>query len=165
MVTRLYLLRHGIALPHGIPGVSDDDRPLTAKGEDHVKVVASGLNRLGVEPDKIVSSPLPRARRTAEIVSKALKLGDRLENSEALLPTATADSIFQWLGTRAENVLMLVGHNPSLTELLGLLLGLTGNRLPFELKKGGIAEFRAVDKGAFTLQWLSTPRLIRKLQD
>ena len=165
MVTRLYLLRHGIAAPHGTPGVSDDDRPLTPKGEAHVKAIGSGLKRLGVTPDRIVTSPLPRARRTAELVAKSLKLGDRIENADALRPTASADSIRQWISKRPEDVLMIVGHNPNLNELLGLYLGLAGKQLPFELKKGGIAELRAADKGAFALQWLSTPRLIRKLRD
>lgn len=165
MVTRLYLLRHGIAVPHGAPGMSDDDRPLTSKGEDHLKSIAAGLKQLGIEPNKIFTSPLPRAKKTAEIVAKALKLDDRLEDADALRPGASADSIRKWLKTRAEDVVMLVGHNPNLTDLLGLLLGLKSNPLPFELKKGGVAELRADDQGAYTLQWLAVPRLFRKLKD
>lgn len=160
---RLYLVRHGIALPHGTPEVADDDRPLTSKGEKRVELISKGLRRLGVKPDRIVTSPLPRARTTAEIVAGVLGLEAELEDSHSLRPEATAGSLRDWLGAREEEQLMLVGHNPNLTELLGLLAGITGDLLPFVLKKGGVAALRDDGKGRSTIQWLATPRLIRRL--
>ena len=165
MTTRLFLLRHGIAVPSGTPGVEEDQRPLTDEGAGRVHEIAGGLKRLGVEPEKIVTSPLPRALRTAEIVAKVLGLKDRLEHSDALRPAATAGSIRDWLQSRGDESLMLVGHNPSLNSLLGLLLGFPGGVAPFELKKGGSAELRSEGGHSFTLEWLATPRLIRKLHD
>ena len=58
-MTRLYLLRHGIAVPHGTPDIPDDERPLTSEGEKGVRKVARGLRRLGFKLDRIVTSPLP----------------------------------------------------------------------------------------------------------
>jgi phosphohistidine phosphatase len=162
-MTRLFLVRHGIALPHGSPGVAEDDRPLTPRGERRVRRIARGLRRLGVEPDRVITSPLPRARRTAEIIAGVLDLTDRLEEADALRAGNPATAIAAWLGPQAGDDLMLVGHDPSLTDLLGLLIGLTSPPLPFGLKKGGIAALRRGEGDRYTLQWLATPRLIRGL--
>src|SRR4051794_40169906 len=86
---RLFLLRHGLAVPHGTEGFDDDDRPLTEKGERRFRQVARGLKRLGLKLDKVVTSPLPRASRTAEIVADVLNVAYLLEDSESLGPGAT----------------------------------------------------------------------------
>jgi len=160
----LYLIRHGIAVPHGTPGVAEPDRLLTATGKLRLAQIARGLKRLGVKPDRIVASPLVRASRTAEIVADVLGLKDRLETAEVLQAGAPAEGIRDWLGSRSEETLMLVGHNPNLTELLGLLIGRTGDPLPFELKKGGVAALRTPEPGRYQLRWLATPGLIRRLR-
>src|SRR3954470_5009214 len=103
---RLYLVRHGIAVPHGTPGIADDDRPLTDEGEKRMKQVAKGLRHLGVQPDRIVTSPLPRARRTAEIVAEVLDLESALEDADALRAGNSAASIREWLHSRPEPNLM-----------------------------------------------------------
>jgi phosphohistidine phosphatase len=161
-LNRLYILRHGIAAPHGTPGVPEADRPLTPRGEDRIKDVARGLRRLELDLERIVTSPLPRARRTAEIVADSLGLGDRLEDADELRAGAAARSIRDWLSGRPEGRLMIVGHNPDLTDLVALLLGLSGGTAPFELKKGGVATLRSAPAGGFALDWLATPRLLRK---
>jgi phosphohistidine phosphatase SixA len=106
---------------------------------------------------------LPRARRTAEIVAGELGLADRLEESDVLSAGAPARAIRDWLVTRPEGRLMIVGHNPDFTELVGVLLGLSTSALPFELKKAGIAALAAHDTGGFELEWFVTPGLIRRL--
>ncbi len=161
----LYILRHGIAVPHGTPDIEEDSRPLTSKGERRVKQIAGGLSRLGVNPDQIVTSPLPRAHRTAEIVARRLAKHEKVETAEALLPSATAHSIADWLKSRDAESLMIVGHNPSLTRLVGLLIGITAEQPPFELKKAGLASLTAIGTGEdhYQLNWLATPRLLRKL--
>ena len=68
---RLYIVRHGIAVPHGTPGVAEDDRPLTDKGIRKTKEGATGLRKLGFVPEIILCSPLPRARQTAELLRRA----------------------------------------------------------------------------------------------
>src|SRR5947209_20193638 len=63
----LYLIRHGEAQPPGEGGIADDEaRPLTALGQAQLPPLAGALQRLGVHLDKVVSSPLLRARQTAE---------------------------------------------------------------------------------------------------
>src|SRR5260221_4580011 len=111
----LYLLRHGVAVPHGTPGIPDDERPLTPEGEERMEAVAEGISRLKLRLDRIVTSPLPRARRTAEIVAEALDTEERLEDSDVLRAGASPRTIREWLGTRTEKRLMIVGHKPDLT--------------------------------------------------
>jgi len=161
-MNRLYLVRHGIAVPHGDPDFADDDRPLTPQGVDHIRQVARGLKRLKGKLDRIVTSPLPRAARTAHILADGLGLVDDLESADALRADRSAASIREWVSARPEGRLMIVGHNPSFSDLIGLLL--TGDHsLPsVELRKGGIAAFTFGPDGAVRLDWIARPRLLRR---
>lgn len=159
---RLYLLRHGIAVPPGTPGYDDDERPLTPKGRKRMRQIAFGLKCLGLKVDRIVTSPLPRALQTAEIVAEALETADLLEQADELKADRSADSIRQWLTTRPESRLMIVGHNPAFSDLPGLLV--TGEPIPLlELRKGGLAAFASGPDGGLRLDWLARPRLLRRI--
>jgi phosphohistidine phosphatase len=165
MVTELYLLRHGIAVDPGFSGMPDDARPLTDKGKKRMRQIASGLRVLELELDRIVTSPLPRARETAELVALALGAKDRLETSNVLQTGSDAATIERWLRDRPEGRLMLVGHNPTLSELVSLLV-VGARKSPIcELKKGGIAALQRVagPVGLFELSWMAPPRLLRRI--
>ena len=164
----LYVLRHGIAVEPGTPGIPDDERPLTPRGRRRMHQIARGLRRLDLPLDRIVTSPLPRALSTAEIVAEELDAEDLLEAADALRAGSDAPTIRAWLRGRTEDHLMIVGHNPGLTDLITLLIlgGGAGLRPQVcELKKGGIAALRAPTASAdrFDLIWAATPRLIRGL--
>jgi phosphohistidine phosphatase len=163
-VNELYLLRHGIAVDP-VSGMSDDERPLTEKGIKRMREIASGLCSLGLDLDRIVTSPLPRAKETAEIVARALGANDRLETSKVLRTGSDAVTIERWLRDRTEERMMLVGHNPTLSELVSLLV--VGARMSpiCELKKGGIAALsrRGGPSGLFEVSWVATPRLLRRM--
>jgi phosphohistidine phosphatase len=162
-MTRLYLFRHGVAAPHGTPGLEDDDRPLTEKGERRVRQVARGLKKTGLKLEKIITSPLPRAAKSAEIVADVLNIAYLIEDDEILRPTTEAGAIRDWITTRGETRIMLVGHNPNLSELLALLT--TGKTHPtvVELRKGGVAALRDDPTGSYQIDWITRPRLIRRL--
>jgi phosphohistidine phosphatase len=164
-MNELYIVRHGIAVPHGTPGVADDERPLTRKGEKRMKEIGRGLAAIDLEVERIVSSPLPRARRTAEIVAQELDLVDRLEISEVLTAGSDAATIRDWLRERTEDRLMIVGHDPAFSDLVGLLVLGEAGKLPLALKKGGIAALSssAVSGPRFELDWIAPPRLLRRL--
>ncbi len=164
---RLYILRHGIAVPSGSPDFPDDDRPLTKKGEQRVLEIGHGLKHLGVKVDRIVTSPLPRAVRTAEIVARVLGDPDLLETAEILKVSESAASIAEWIATRSEDSLMIVGHNPSLSELVGLLAVGESNSTLCELRRGGMAAMvrRPEDTSRWAIDWIARPRLIRRLSD
>src|SRR5947208_3412986 len=101
-MSQLYVLRHGIAVPHGTPGVADDERPLTPKGRKRMRQIGRGLRCLRIELEKIIASPLPRAWETAQIVADVLGMSDRVEASEELRDDRDADSIRDWVLSRDE---------------------------------------------------------------
>lgn len=162
---QLYVVRHGIAVPHGTVGVADDERPLTPEGEKKLKEVGRGLGGLDLNVDRIVSSPLPRALRTAEILADELKATARLEISDVLKAGRSAESIRDWLGDRAEERLMIVGHNPSFSDLVSLLVTGRSDLLICELRKGGIAALEGTPGDQMTLDWLARPKLLQAFRD
>lgn len=161
---RLYLLRHGIAVPHGAPDIADDERPLTAKGEKRARQAARGLRRLGIQLERIVTSPLPRAFKTARITAEVLGLNESLEASEELRAEHSAESIRDWLKTRADECLMIVGHNPAFEELTALLATDGSARRLGELRKGGVAAFISKEDDGYELDWIATPRILRGIR-
>lgn len=163
----LYIVRHGIAVERGTPGIEDDERPLTPKGVKRMKEIGDALAELKLPVDRIVTSPLPRAHRTAEILAERLKRAGDLEVAPVLRAESTARDIAEWLGLQPEAPLMIVGHNPAFQELVSLLLLGTPQTLPFELKKGGVVAIRrpSSDAERHALEWAATPRLLRRLSD
>jgi phosphohistidine phosphatase len=161
----LYVLRHGIAVQPGTPGIPDDQRPLTAKGKKRMQQIALALSKLDLKLDRIVTSPLPRARATAEIVADALDCREQLEISNALRTGTSAASIQKWLRERTEDELMIVGHNPTLSDLVSLLVAGRLQPLICDLKKGGIAALTPTPGGTgrYEINWVTTPRVIRGL--
>lgn len=164
---RLYLFRHGIAVPPGTPDVAEDDRPLTPRGERRVRQVAYGFKSLGLKLDKVVTSPLPRAFRTAEILARVLGKPDLLEAADALRAEQHAPAIADWLSSRPEERLMLVGHNPALSALVGHLVAGPGTPDLCEIRRAGLVALSAAEPGAarMTIDWIARPRLIRRLSD
>jgi phosphohistidine phosphatase len=166
-MTHLYIVRHGIAAAAGTPGIPDDERLLTSKGEKRIRQIARGLVRLDLKLDRIVTSPLPRARATAEIIADVLDVRQILETSTVLQTGTAAATVERWLRDRTDDRLMIVGHNPTLSDLVSLLV-LGATQPPIcDLKKGGIAALmRAVaTTGLYEVHWIASSRLILGLMD
>ena len=160
-MNQLYLLRHGLAVPYGTPDVADDDRPLTLEGEKRVRSVGRALRRLKVKVDRIATSPLPRALRTAEIVAEVLGKLDLIEPADELRAHRDAASIQDWLRTRTEARLMVVGHNPSLSQLLGRLVVGPDHPSIGDLHKAGLAALRSDGGDLYQVDWIARPKLFR----
>ena len=162
---QLIIVRHGIAVPHGSPDFADDDRPLTPQGERRVRQIGYGLKHLGMGLERIVSSPFPRAYRTAEILARVLGNPDLLETSDSLKASESPATIASWLAERTEESLMIVGHNPSLSELIGLLVVGDAKISICDLRRGGIAALatHADNPTKWSVDWIARPRLIRRL--
>jgi phosphohistidine phosphatase len=158
----LFLLRHGLAVERGMAVFENDaSRPLTSKGKRQLGKVAKAMRAIKLEFDLVWSSPLVRACQTAEIVAKELNIKRRLVLVAELSPRGSADRLIQKLrGLKKlpENVL-LVGHEPDLSELISLLV--TGETSAgFALKKAGLAKLEIENLRAgrcATLAWLLTP--------
>ncbi|MDW8105527.1 MAG: phosphohistidine phosphatase SixA [Armatimonadota bacterium] len=157
----LYLVRHAIAVPHDAPGYEEDSlRPLTDKGRAKMRDIARGLKALGVCPQLILTSPYVRARQTAEILQEMLGCTEALVLTENLLPLAHPDHLWQELRRYAHvPSLALVGHEPNISALTNLLLGVTGLQIVF--KKGGVCYLTVDSFGEephATLHWLLAPK-------
>jgi phosphohistidine phosphatase len=160
---RLLIIRHATAVPRGTPDMPDDERPLTKRGERRFRLAAEGLARLMKRPDTLLSSPLPRARRTAEIAAKAW--GKVEVEEEPALAGGSYDQIATALSRfPSDSTVAIVGHEPDLSRLLARLLGSSKpERLAF--KKGGAALVDVagpLNEGG-ALVWYMPPRLLRRL--
>ena len=165
----LYLLRHGIALPQDDPSLTQDgDRPLSHKGIKRMRESAKGVRRLDIPFDGILTSPMLRARQTAEIVASALDMETRLEEISGLAPESTVEHLLFGL-TRYQDRehLLLVGHEPLLSDTAAHLLG---GRQPANLnlsfKKGSLCHIEIETLPSVSpakLHWLLTPRQLRLL--
>jgi phosphohistidine phosphatase len=168
----LLVVRHAIAEDKerfALTGRSDDLRPLTAEGRAKMRRAAQGLCALAPRPAFIASSPLVRARETAEILSTALAV-PRIETVEALRPDASYEDLAAWLSeppAAGQETVALVGHEPHLGGLATWLMAGTGESR-IEFKKGGAALLELdgpAAPGAATLRWLATPALLRSLAE
>src|SRR3954464_14234623 len=157
----LYFLRHGIAADVGPAGLGDAGRPLTKEGIAKMQAEARGMRRLGLRLDALLSSPLVRASETAAIVAR--ELGTELQLADELASGCDIAQLFALLGEhRAAERVMLVGHEPDFSSLIGALTG--GSQVL--MKKGGLArvDIERLEPGAGVLTWLLPPRVLREAE-
>ena len=159
---KLYILRHGEAAEHGDPRFKENERPLTPRGQQRTKQLAHALREMEITFDTIFSSPLLRAKQTAEIIARGLD--QKLEITDALTPSGSMEKMvdqINMLRPVPQNVL-LVGHEPYLSGFTSLLC-IGGPALPLKLKKGALVrlevEHLLCGKCAI-LEWVVQPRLI-----
>jgi phosphohistidine phosphatase len=157
----LYILRHGLAVERGTPGYKkDSDRPLTAKGKRRMWQIAEAMQAMELNFDVILSSPFLRARQTAEIVAETFELRKKLAFTEALTPDGNPKLLVEQLNKLKVKDVLLVGHEPYLSQLIGLLV--SGNtNIAIDFKKGALCKLEAETLRCgrcATLAWLLTPR-------
>lgn len=156
----LYLIRHGLAGQHG-DYENDWERPLTEEGKHKTRQVAKRLSELGAKFDLILTSPLVRAKQTAEILQEA-GLSKHLEEAAYLAPGGSIQAWLDWLEDwTSEKPLALVGHEPDLTTWAETLVwGNAQGRLI--LKKAGVIGLTLPLSGSPIAQgqlfWLTPPR-------
>ena len=152
--TQLWLLRHGEAVPH--ESKRDFDRELTPRGERQSAAAGEGLARLGLEFAACYTSPLVRARETAELACKQLNVTP--EERDPIGKGFDVDTVTELLTAHSEGErILVVGHNPSFEQVV---LDLTGARVDF--KKGGLAAVK-VERRSGELLVLLRPRELESL--
>ena len=155
----LYFLRHELAGNWTEWTGDDRQRPLTEEGKKRMASSAKTLSALNLSPDAILTSPLTRARQTAEIAAHGLGLADRLVVDDRLAPgfglQALAEILKDYPRARA---LLLIGHEP---DFSGTVSALTGGSL-IVLKKGGLArvDLEDVSSQSGQLVWLIPPKIL-----
>ena len=163
--TELYLVRHAIAADRGSEWPDDNKRPLTERGISRFKDGVKGLRRLDVALDEIFTSPLLRAKQTAELLAAGLEGKPSIKVLDALGPGHTPSAVMTQLARVARRRrIALVGHEPDLGELAAHLIG-AGRALPF--KKGGICRIdlgSLTSKRAASLTWFLPPTVLRQVK-
>ena len=156
---KIYFLRHGDAGDpekwHG----DDAQRPLSTEGRDRTAREARVLADLRFKVEVILTSPLLRARQTAMIVAEALKM--RVDDDERIVDIDESKLKEILKDHRDADAIMLVGHEPSMSETISRVIG--GGAI--DLKKGGLACFETSNSDASRgrLLWLVPPKLLSQL--
>jgi phosphohistidine phosphatase len=151
---KLYLLRHGNA-DWAEWNQPDTDRPLTEKGRKKTRRTAKLLCRMKELPALVLSSPLPRAWQTAEIVAQRLE--SELRQECELSPGFNAEKLRKILARGAGDDLMIVGHEPDFSAVIRALTG-----AEVKLAKGAVARIDLVlGETRGRLIWLIPPKAAR----
>ncbi|XHX77185.1 MAG: phosphohistidine phosphatase SixA [Stenomitos frigidus ULC029] len=160
----LYLIRDGLAGEHGTYA-NDDERPLTDEGFQKTRQIAKRLHALSLQFDIILTSPLVRARQTADLLLEA-KLAPAVEIASELAPDGSLQEWLAWLErlrSPETKALALVGHEPDLSTWAETLLwGKSDGRL--KLRKAGVIGLALPEQtpiGNSTLFWLTPPHFLQ----
>ncbi|TMI28241.1 phosphohistidine phosphatase SixA [Candidatus Bathyarchaeota archaeon] len=160
----LFILRHGEAGNRMTVVEKDSERPLTPEGRTEMEKIAKSLKAIGLQTDRIYTSPLRRARETAEIAAKILQI-PTLGEWDELKPDGSKTGLYRKLSRLGQNSRpILVGHEPYLTSMIGEIMGTTSAKIV--LKKGGVAKVRITSftpRVSGELRWLLTPKIIAKM--
>jgi phosphohistidine phosphatase len=161
------LLRHGIAVERDEWEGLEADRPLTERGAKRVAQVAGGLNRLGVQPTHVLSSPLIRAIETAKIAHRSLRVRSAVQIVDELLPDAPPDRLLSILhDLQPEACVLCIGHEPQLGMAASFMLSGRATT-SFPMRKAGaclIELLMPVKPGRGVLRWWLTPSQLRSMR-
>ena len=161
----LLLVRHAVAADRGPNYPDDRERPLTSEGVARFKRVVEGLKDFDVKLEFVLTSPLVRARHTADLLVAGIGGKPRLETLDALSPGGRMTQVLEAVAkySKRGKYIALVGHEPDLGELAARLLRARGT---IEFKKGAVCCIDldgAMPTGPGTLRWLFPPRALRKI--
>ena len=154
-----YFLRHGIAVEPAQWHGRDDDRPLTPDGCKRMEREAKAIASLFPDLDLIVTSPLLRARQTAELVAEHLKSSEGLVEDRRIAHGFNAQACRAILAEHAgAESIMLVGHEPTMSATIGSMIG----GASIELKKAALAGIELADRASSggTLICLIPPKVL-----
>lgn len=162
----LYMIRHGFAGKNLEDETLDEERSLKKKGKDQIKGIAKGLKGLKISFDLILTSPLLRAKESAELLNAYCSNTKEATVTDLLKPDSSYTGLITFLnGLKDAEKIALVGHEPFLSGFASYCLSKSKNSL-LNLKKGGVLMLE-VDKiikpGQCMLSWLLEPEhLIQK---
>jgi phosphohistidine phosphatase len=161
----LYLVRHSEALPIGGGILRDADRPLSSRGEHDAALVGRLLAMVEPAAHKVICSPLVRARRSAEILAVQLPSNPPIAPLKVLEPGIVKRDVLAEISDRGNDSLILVAHQPDLTELLTWLVA--DGEFDVAFPAGALASVRFAANpapGGARLQWIVTPALLSLLR-
>lgn len=151
----LYLVQHAEAKRKE----EDPSRPLSEKGLEDIKEVASYLSRMNVKVKEIFHSSKLRAKQTAEILAENVKPERGISEVNALSPLDDPKIWTENLRDITDDT-MLVGHLPHLSKLASMLLCGNEEREVVAFRMAGVVCLRRDDTGVWSLQWMITPEIV-----
>jgi phosphohistidine phosphatase len=159
----IYYLRHANAGESLSNPKKDEKRALDRDGIEQCGLVGRALVALDASADVIISSPLKRATQTASLVGNELGYEGKLQLEDGLRPGASFADFRRLLEKYArQEAIMVVGHNPNLSEFLGRTISEPGCEAAIELKKGSVAKVE-LGRGGAMLHWCISPKVLRLL--
>jgi phosphohistidine phosphatase len=159
----VYFLRHASAGDSLSDKRKDERRSLDEEGMKQCRYVGRVLAAIETQVDVVVSSPLKRASQTAALVANELGYDRKIQFDDALRPEADYDAFRRFLQRHhKQDAVMVVGHNPSLSEFLSLAITRRAAAQAVDLKKGAVARVEVDSKNA-VLHWCITPKIARSL--
>jgi phosphohistidine phosphatase len=159
----VYFLRHANAGQPLSSPKKDEKRGLDKEGIEQCGYVGRALAALDVQVDAMISSPLKRSTQTASLVGNEMGFEGKLLIEPALRPQATFADFSKMLEKYARHeAVMVVGHNPNLSEFLGRIISPTGGEAALELRKGAVAKVE-LRRSSGSLSWCLTPKILRAL--
>ena len=159
----VYFLRHASAGERMSNPKKDEKRALDKNGIEQCGYVGRALAAWEVQVDAVISSPLKRSAQTASLVSNEMGYEGKLLFEEALRPGASFADFRKLLDKYGKHeAIMVVGHNPNLSEFLGRSISENGCEATVELKKGAVARVET-SRNSAVLQWVIVPKMLRTL--
>ncbi len=160
----IYFLRHASAGQHVSNPKRDEKRGLDADGIEQCRQIGRALAALQVQVDAIISSPLKRAGQTAALVANEMGHEGKLQLDPALRPEAGFSQFRDLLARCAKmDAIMVVGHNPNLSEFLGRFITRGAGEAEVVLRKGAVAQVD-MKRNRAALRWCLTPKLVAAVQ-
>ena len=161
----IYFLRHANAGEAKFSSTKDAKRPIDKLGIEQSHDVGRALAALDTAVDVILSSPLRLATKTAAVVANEIGYEDKVITDAALLPGASFQQFRELLVRHSrKEAIMVVGHNPSMTEFLNRILFAEGRHNAVEMKKGSVARVEKVGRRTAVLKWCMPPKAVRLIQ-
>jgi phosphohistidine phosphatase len=157
----VYFLRHASAGQHVMDPKKDEKRPLDKQGIEQCGYIGRALAALDTQVDMVITSPLKRATQTASLVANELGHEGKLQVDDGLRPGATFADFGKLLAKyQRYEAIMVVGHNPNLSEFLSRMISGGTGRGAVDLRKGAVARVET-SRQSGTLQWCVTPKFVR----
>lgn len=161
----LFILRHGEAGRSSATARDDSKRTLTVGGEKEIKDISKGIKELELEFDYIFTSPLLRAKQTAELVSKTITVKNQIKELDELKPEGNKLQLYNKLSSlRQDSSVLIVGHEPYLSDLIAEAI--SNGECRIDLKKAGLARIRIttiLPKLKGELRWLLAPKHLKRI--
>jgi phosphohistidine phosphatase len=159
----LYIIRHGLAGTSLDDEAMDQERPLTKKGKAKMKEIAKGLKEMKIGFDIVLTSPLLRAKESAEILNAYCGNSKKVSITDLLSPEASYNNLIKFLNKlKGSEKVAIVGHEPFLSGFASFCLSKNKSSL-MNLKKGGVLMLeidKVIKPGRCVLSWLMEPKHI-----